>query len=87
MLAHVDEFDKSGLTVRGYSEKTGIPYYRLEYWRRRKREMDSPKHEEAPSFIQLKDQEDLQAFHEFAPAARPQVVMKFSNGLRLEIYS
>lgn len=87
MLAHVDQLEESGLTVKAYAEKMDIPYNRMEYWCRRKRELETKKQTESPTFVQVNDMDDNRSFQGFNQPGNPQAVLRFSNGLRLEIYS
>ncbi len=87
MLAHVDQLEESGLTVGKYAEKMGIPYYKMEYWCRRKRELENKKQTESPTFVQVNDMEDERYFNNYTHPAHPQAVLRFGNGLCLEIYS
>lgn len=85
MLAHVDQLEESGLTVKAYAEKMDIPYHRMEYWCRRKRELETIKHTESPTFVQVNDMKENHCFN--TRPAHPQAVLRFANGLCLEIYS
>lgn len=91
MLALVNKWKGSGMSLRSYSQKVGISKSKFEYWVRKENHENAAKNPysqfievgsltESPKII---EEEDSQK----PTPPNPQIVLTFPSGLSLSIYS
>ena len=87
MLSQVEEWRKSGLTIREYSESIGVSKGKFEYWVKKTRTTNHVKNR-YPGFIELsRSDKSLNCGQAPMPASpSPQIVLTFPSGLCLKIY-
>lgn len=87
MLAHVEKWRRSGLSIRKYSESIGVSKGKFEYWTKKVRTTTNDKNKH-PKFIEISTPEKrlncTQA--QAPPSPHPQIVLTFPDGLCLKIY-
>jgi transposase-like protein len=90
MLVHVNEWKRSGMSIKAYSQVLGISKNKLEYWIRKFREANNAE-KQAPSFINVGSSTDKLILNtddsKMLSSSTPQLVLTFPNGLCLKIYN
>jgi len=87
MLAHVEQWRLSGMTIREYSESIGVSKGKFEYWAKKVRKTNNVK-SNYPGFIEIRgsDKSSNCGQSQISPSAHPQIVLNFPSGLCLKIY-
>ena len=86
MLAHVEEWQRSGMSVREYSESIGVPKGRFEYWTKKARATNNVENK-YPGFIQISRSDKSLNCGQAPSSPNPQIVLTFPGGLCLKIYA
>ena len=87
MFALVEEWKKSGRTLREFSKSMGLSKSCFEYWVRKKRNWQNT----SPSFVEIssivKPLEDTKTIaKEPVPELQPQIVFTFASGMCIKVY-
>jgi len=87
MLAHVEQWRSSGMTIRAYSESIGVTKGAFEYWVKKARTTNHVKNK-YPGFIEIsRSDKNLNIGQaQIPPSPSPQIVLTFPSGLCLKIY-
>ncbi len=90
MVAHVNDWMNSGLTIRDFAHKIGVTKGKFSYWVSKvKASNNIPK--QFPQFIDLGSVTNNIKFEDNLPQktlpSQPQMVLTFPSGLVLKIYS
>lgn len=88
MLAHVEKWQGSGMSIREYSQSIGVPKGRFEYWTKKARATNNTQNKN-PEFIEVSPL--LKSISHEQPkmpsTVGPQIVLTFPGGLCLKIYT
>ena len=87
MFARVEEWEKSGISMREFSSRIGLSKSCFEYWVRKKRNSQST----SPSFLEIssivKPLEDTKTIAKQPIAElQPQIVFTFASGMCIKVY-
>ena len=87
MFAKVDEWKKSGQSLREFSSSIGISKSAFEYWALKKRKLSG----NSPAFVELspmvKPQVSVEATSKHRePGAHAQIVFTFPSGMCIKVY-
>jgi hypothetical protein len=87
MLAHVEQWRVSGMTIRAYSESIGVTKGAFEYWVKKARVTNRVKNK-YPGFIEIsRSDKNINCVQsQIPPKASPQIELAFPSGLCLKIY-
>jgi hypothetical protein len=87
MLAHVEKWQRSGMSIREYFQSIGVPKGRFEYWTKKARATNNPQNK-YPEFIELSTSDkSIHCGQAQMPSSQwPQIVLTFPSGLCLKIY-
>ena len=88
MIAHVEKWRHSGLTIREYSDSIGVSKGKFEYWTKKARSTNKAKNE-YPEFVEIRSLEKSLNYEQpqMPSSPNPQIVLTFPGGLCLKIYS
>ncbi len=86
MLAHVEEWRRSGMSIRAYSESIGVSKGKFEYWAKKANPVH-PKNK-SPEFIEISPLKKSLNYEQpqMPLSPNPQIVLTFASGLCLKIY-
>jgi len=87
MFARVDEWKKSGISMREFSSRIGLSKSCFEYWIRKKRNASSY----SPAFLELSPRVtqmvDIEPIPKHpSPGSQAQIVFTFPSGLCVKVY-
>ena len=89
MIARVDEWRQSSMSVENFAQASGISKSTLKYWVRKLRDKAKPT-DAFPEFIEMRQSVPAKPFPEANSKsdilAKPQIVLTFPSGLCLKIY-
>lgn len=87
MLAHVEQWRSSGMSIRAYSESIGVTKGAFEYWVKKARVTNQAKNN-YPGFIEIsRPDKNLNCGQAPMPSsASPKIELSFPSGLCLKIY-
>lgn len=84
-FAHVEAWEKSGLSISQYARDNGLSKDSMRYWISRKHDNENIDNS-APGFLEISSIEQPEMFSPVSPSHSPKAVMHFPGGLTLEIY-
>jgi len=87
MSAHVEEWRRSGMSIREYSDSIGVSKGKFEYWVKKARVTNKVKNK-FPGFIEISRSEKSSncGQAQITTSPHPQIVLTFPSGLCLKIY-
>jgi transposase-like protein len=89
MIARVDEWRRSSMSVETFARASGIPKSTFKYWIRKLRDKTKPA-DAFPGFIEMRQLVPAKPLPEAKAKtdilAKPQIVLTFPSGLCLKIY-
>ena len=87
MLAHVEKWRSSGMSIREYSDSIGVSKGKFEYWVKKVSATNKVKNKYS-GFIEISKPDKSLNFGQaqMPPSPHPQIVLTFASGLCLKIY-